>query len=946
MNSRNIALYVIYSLIIAVAYYVLSYVSKTLILPPTFAAPIWLPAGLGVGVLILWGYRYIPALIIGEIISSLDFYDAELVAENSYLVFTYTTVLLSIVIRSVLAHYFVKTHLGQSNNYLTLQSVTKMLIFAALIPTFISSIIVTYAMHSSQLFYFDSWIVNFLTWWFGDVVGIGVVLPIMFLLFKKPRNLWQPRLIKTLIPVVMTCALIVLATHNIKNLELTRLVNILDTKIDLLSNEITSKFQHRDFANVGLITDEIKDVNTIIYTNEINEFIIQNELNDIHFKVYSDNDSGKNLIYESTNKFSNNQQWKSSKETQFADQTWQILAYATPESYQKYASWLIWWLTAIGFLFVVILIAGLLVITGSQIMIKDTVVKRTNEINTLNAILQKREKRYKQLIEIQPVIFWRHIRGEKTLNYVSNEVTNILGYSKKELLDIEHIWNNLIHPDDRKQTLKKYFKGIASNKSLILKYRALTKKGQYIWLKDYISMRKFDDRVEVIGLKIDITKEQLKKQEIIKLAYFDSMTGLPNRVNFMSSLQSSIKTSLNNNLYGAILYLDLDRFKVLNDSMGHYFGDKLLIQISKRLKNSLKTEDICSRFGGDEFVVMVAQQEKTLEQIKLSSVKVAEKIQTAIKKPFNIDGHNFFTSFSIGLSIFPHNSSDANEIIQQADIAMYTSKEQGKNTINFFKVEMQLLANKRLIIEKSLKIAILRHEFEMFYQPIFDQDKNILKFESLIRWNHPTEGLLYPDSFIQIAEETGLILELSEWIISDVVEQISLWKKNKFNILDVSINLSLFQFMNTQVIELLEATTKKYNIENQHITLELTESIGIGDFEATLVKLKHLNSLGFKIAIDDFGTGYSSLNYLTQMPIDILKLDKSFVANIGKEKNSDSLIETIIIMAKQLELELIIEGVETEEQFDFLKDRGCSIFQGYLVHQPMSTVKIEQVMKS
>lgn len=945
MNSKDIALYVFYSIIIAGIYYVSAIVTKPLILPPTFAAPIWPTAGIGVGVLILWGYRFIPAILLGEVLTNLQFYDIELFTDQPSLILVNGTLLLATVIRSVLGTYLVNRHLGKSNNYLTLQSITKLLIYAGLIPTFISSFIATFALYSKDMFYFDSWPVNFLTWWFGDTVGIGVILPLMFLLFKKPRNIWKPRLFKTTMPVVISFALLIIVTSNIKQLEITRLVDILDNEIEVLHNAVIDKFKRENPLDkklpASLVVKEIDN----IYLNGLDGILIKLDLQDIHFSVLTIEDGNENQVFKSENQFLQYQQWKASKELYFAKHKWKIDAVATSDYYVKNASWLIWWLTSIGFLFIAGLGTGLLAITGSQIIIKDTVVNRTNEIKTLNEILKQSENRYKQLVEIQPVIFWKHIIGEKKLDFISNEAVNILGYPKKELVKLNIIWNKLFHPDDRSDVLEQYKKGIKSKQRFVLKYRAKSINGEIIWFKDYISSRTVNGTTEVIGLKIDITKDQQKEQEIVQLAYFDAMTGLPNRVNFMIYLKKAIRRSAKEKTFGAILYLDLDRFKVLNDSMGHYFGDKLLIQIGERLKSALNNCDISSRFGGDEFVVLIGKQNKSLDLIKQKSLKLAQKIQSMVKEPFNIDGHNFFTSFSTGISIFPQDSNDANEIIQQADIAMYSSKEQGKNSISYFKNEMQQLANKRLTIEKSLKIALIRHEFEMYYQPIFDQNKNILKLESLIRWNHPTEGLLTPDSFIHIAEETGFIIELSEWIVDKVLEQVSEWKKSNFKTLGVSINISLFQFINTQIVEVLDTAVKKYRIDTQLITLELTETIGIGDFDEALLKLNKLTSMGFKIAIDDFGTGYSSLNYLTQMPIDILKLDKSFVANIGKEQNSDSLIETIILMAIQLDLELIVEGVETEEQFLFLKNRGCRKFQGFLVKKAMPVKKLKKFLK-
>lgn len=650
------------------------------------------------------------------------------------------------------------------------------------------------------------------------------------------------------------------------------------------------------------------------------------------------------MVFESNNKSEKAKEWSSFKIFNFTNHEWKIEAFVTTQFYYNNASWMLWWFLSIGFLFISLLGAGLLVITGNNIIIKEKVEKRTKEINTLNTILKASEARYKQLVEIQPVIFWKHNVGEKNLEFLSNDAVKILGFPMKDLLSVKVILNKLLHPDDRERVLNEYYAGIKSNKRFEFKYRAITKSGKQMWFKDFVSSTKINGKTELLGLKINITKDQEKEQKITQLAFYDTMTKLPNRIKFMDSLQKAIYISLDKKILGAILYLDLDRFKVLNDSLGHFYGNKVLKEVATRIKRILAPRDVLARFGGDEFVVLLRNQHKELDDIERDSLKVVENIQKEISHPFRILGSNYYVTFSIGVSLFPHDSDNAEKVIQKANIAMYHSKSAGKNTFNFFNQSMQEKANKRLTIEKSLKIALIRREFEMYYQPIFDENRKIIKFESLIRWNHPTEGLLTPDAFIHIAEETGFIMELSEWVIDDVFDRINRWKNNGNPILPVSINISLYQFKNSEIFEVLDAISKDYQIDKSNITLELTETIGINDFDDALSKLLKLKRMGFKLAIDDFGTGYSSLHYLAQMPIDILKLDKIFVAKIGMGKSSDALIEAIILMARQLELSIIVEGVETEFQFEFLKKLGCHKFQGYLMSEPLTVNEINRLV--
>jgi diguanylate cyclase (GGDEF)-like protein/PAS domain S-box-containing protein len=944
LNSKKIFLYFIYSTIIAGAYFGSSLIVKPIILPPSFAAPIWPAAGFGVAVLILWGYRFIPAILLGDILIYMDFYITNDFISNPSSYITFAVMLFATLLRSVLGAYLVNNYLGQSNSFLTFHSTSRLLIFAGLIPTFISSFLSTIALSFSGYIENDSQLINFTMWWFGDSVGVFIVLPFMLLLFKKPRKIWYSRLIKTSIPIIITFSLLMLVASHLKTLEYKRLMTTLDGKIELLNKEILAMYRSRNPVQEWLPKEQAIQELSHIFKTHTSDISLIKKLDDVHYLIFSMNKKQELLLFESSNKLPTNAQLSRTKLLDFLNHTWKIEAYATSQFYYNNASWMIWWFLSIGFLFISLMGAGLLVITGNNIIVNEKVEKRTKEISTLNSILKTSEARYKQLVEIQPVIFWKHISGDKTLEFLSKDAVEVFGYPMQTLLDFDTVLDKLVHPGDRKRVIKEYKIGLKSNKRFEFKYRAITKSGKQMWFKDYVSSTKVNGKTEVLGLKIDITKDQEKELKISQLAFNDTLTKLPNRLKFIDSLKKAIHDSMGNNTIGSILYLDLDRFKVINDSLGYDFGNKLLVQITERIKSILTHKDVLARVGGDEFIVLLGKQYESLQNIQSVSLQVAQKIQDVISRPFRISGSSYHATFSIGVSLFPYDSQQAEEVVQQADIAMYFSKHEGKNTIRYFQKSMQEEANKRLIIEKSLKIALIRHEFEMYYQPIFDGNKNIVKLESLIRWNHPTEGLLTPNEFIHIAEETGFIMELSEWVIDNVFDRISRWKKAHNKTINVSINISLYQFKNTEIFEFLDDIANQYDIDKGTITLELTESIGIEDFDDALSKLIKLKNLGFNLAIDDFGTGYSSLHYLAQMPIDILKIDKIFVANIGMEKSSDALIGAILLMAKQLDLDVIVEGVETKIQFDFLKKLGCNKFQGYLVSEALQEFKVIELI--
>ncbi len=926
------------------AYYGSSILVRPLMLPPTFAAPIWPAAGIAAGALILWGYKFIPAILIAEVLVNINFYKTDDFSDNPTLFVTYGLMLMATMIRSALATYLVKRFLGAKNEYLTLLSIVKLFVLAGIIPTFISSSLSTLTLYNSSLLEEHSVMLNFFTWWFGDSVGVFILLPMMFLLFKKPRKVWRDRLLKTAIPVLITFVLILIIAQNLKEFEQKRLLTIIDNKTMQLGDSVFDEYAITGNPHNSHPANFVNTINKL-FVNEAGTLSQKKNYKDIHLIIEYGKNSAKTKIFESQGKVRKLVKWRIEKLYGFGEHKWKIRAYPTTYFFINNASWLIWWLLSTGFLFIALTTAGLLVITGNEIITKNQVLKRTKEIQTLNKILEEKNKRYKQLIEIQPVIFWKHTLGKCKLDFISNEASKMLGYSLDELYSLDYVLSHIIHPKDRDRVVAQYTKGTEKKEQYTIKYRALKKNGDIVWLKDYISTRIEDGNLEIIGMKIDITKEQKTQEKISQLAYFDSMTKLPNRTKFMEYLQQAIESAQHNNTFGAVLFLDLDRFKVLNDSMGHHFGDQLLIQIGERLKATLKETDVSSRFGGDEFVILIRNQNQSLERIQRKVTIVADKIQRAMNVPFNINEHIFYTSFSIGVSIFPYNSKQAEEIIQQADIAMYASKAKGKNTCTFFEKEMQTQANEQLGMEKYLKNALAKNEFEMYYQPVFDENKAYIKFESLIRWHHPTKGLLTPTNFIYIAEEIGMIVDLSAWIIEEIFAHIDACFKESSEVLPVAINISLYQFNNTKLIDTLKNAHRKYPIATSTIILELTESFAIDNFQNAMQKLDELKQMGFKIAIDDFGSGYSSLSYLAQMPIDILKLDMSFVEKIGKDENAEKLIATIVLMANQLNLELIIEGVETETQFKFLKNLGCNQFQGHLVAkaQPFNKIKANMI---
>ncbi|WP_268745428.1 putative bifunctional diguanylate cyclase/phosphodiesterase [Methylomarinum vadi] len=375
--------------------------------------------------------------------------------------------------------------------------------------------------------------------------------------------------------------------------------------------------------------------------------------------------------------------------------------------------------------------------------------------------------------------------------------------------------------------------------------------------------------------------------------------------------------------------------------MGHQVGDELLIQVAQRISTLLREEDTACRLGGDEFIVLVAGQGKSLEQATDHAAILAEKIRDVINQPFMLRGSSHHFTTSIGVSIYPDITEQPEAVIQQADTAMYRAKEMGRNSISFFRPSMQKLADQRLILEKEMREALLDGHFALFYQPQVDRDGRIVSVEALIRWRNPEKGMISPADFIPVAEETQLILPIGSWVLNEACRQINFWDNENRYIGHVAVNVSSRQFRQPDFVEQVENILVETGIEASRLMIELTEGVVIDNIEDTVDKMQALKRMGVGISIDDFGTGYSSLSYLKQLPISQLKIDQNFVRDIVSDPNDAVIVETIINMAHNLELNVIAEGVENQAQMDYLLAKGCVHFQGYFFGRPVEASELE-----
>ncbi|MFA6922302.1 MAG: EAL domain-containing protein [Gallionella sp.] len=446
---------------------------------------------------------------------------------------------------------------------------------------------------------------------------------------------------------------------------------------------------------------------------------------------------------------------------------------------------------------------------------------------------------------------------------------------------------------------------------------------------------------------LDITERKLAEQRVHQLAFFDALTGLPNRRLLLDRLTQAFAVSMRNGRYGALMFLDLDNFKTLNDSKGHDVGDLLLVEVAHRLQQCVRDGDSVARLGGDEFVVVLEMLSSGVNEAILQAELVGEKIRAALSLPYLLNQYEHHTSSSIGIVLFRGHQESIENLLKYADTAMYQAKAAGRNAIRFYDPEMQAVMEARVELEAELRCALEKQQFRLFYQIQVDSRRQPIGAEVLLRWLHPERGLVSPLQFIPLSEETGLILPIGLWVLQTACAQLKAWQADiATRDLTLAVNVSAKQFRQSDFVAQVQRALVDSGAKASHLKLELTESIVLENVEATIAKMREIKMLGVSFSMDDFGTGYSSLQYLKRLPLDQIKIDQSFVRDIITDPNDAAIVQTVIAMTDALGLNVIAEGVETEAQLEFLEQRGCHAFQGYLFSKPVPVEQFEALLTS
>lgn len=531
-------------------------------------------------------------------------------------------------------------------------------------------------------------------------------------------------------------------------------------------------------------------------------------------------------------------------------------------------------------------------------------------------------------------IIWYIDYTSMQIKYISNAIETIFGEPKGSFLEDHTLWMRMIHPDD-KEKVENFFRTMKPSQSEIIEFRIIKQDGEIKWLSSIIthhaSLNFF------IGVTRDITHNKKAQEKMEFMAFHDMLTKLPNRSYLKQEINKLLTKSTIITQNFAVLFLDLDNFKYINDSMGHDIGDEILIHVANKLTQIVSQDGICTRFGGDEFVIVMTMQNKKDIGIK------AQKIITALNEPIVINEHEFFITSSIGISLYPEDAKNATELVKSADTAMYEAKLLGKNRYSFFNDSMNTHIQEFLHMETIIKEALANNYFKLYFQPLISSSSSTLYgFEALLRLIHPEHGFIYPDKFIPVAESTGDILKISSFVMQSACQFCSQINALSDQEIFVSINISARQFRENFFARDFLKYAADYGADPHLLKVEMTESVIMENIDLAIKELKILRKAGVKIALDDFGTGYSSFEYLAQLPINTIKIDKSFIIPVLENKTSEHIVTAIASLANALDLNVIAEGVETDKHVEYLAKNNIDLLQGFYYSKAISAEEILQ----
>ncbi|MBL3600186.1 MAG: EAL domain-containing protein [gamma proteobacterium endosymbiont of Lamellibrachia anaximandri] len=592
--------------------------------------------------------------------------------------------------------------------------------------------------------------------------------------------------------------------------------------------------------------------------------------------------------------------------------------------------------------------------TRTQLVVSQQALEKLNEKLEWRFLerteeLRRSEENYRELVESANSIILRW-NTEGKIIFFNQYAQGFFGFTEQEVVG-RHLMDCIVPETESGsgRDLSDLIQDIALHPDFYISNinENVCKDGRRVWVSwaNRAVRNKQGKVVEILSIGNDVSDKKLFDERIYHLAHYDALTSLPNRVLFYERLDKALENAGRKNQQLVVLYLDLDRFKPVNDSLGHAMGDLLLQQVGERLRRCLREEDTVARMSGDEFTVLLEGVASRAEVLNLGS-QVAEKIIDKLSQPFDLEGYEVYVSASVGVAAYPQDGTDPVQLMSNVDIAMYHAKGEGRGRVAFYEPHMNAEVDRRLRLERDLRKALEQDELTLYYQPCIDlANRSVEVVEALLRWHHPDSGKIPPAEFVSLAEETGLVIPLGAWALKTALRQAKQWLSPEGSGPQLAVNLSLGQFRHRDLVQMVRAELQACDFPADRLVLEITESTVMDGHGESSGQLAELSAMGIEIAIDDFGTGHSSLSRLREMPVNSLKIDRSFVQDLGRDRNDESIVETIIAMGHSLQLIVIAEGVETFKQLSFLQQRGCHMVQGYLLYRPMPGPELLEVLR-
>nr|WP_324259088.1 EAL domain-containing protein [Cellvibrio fontiphilus] len=586
-----------------------------------------------------------------------------------------------------------------------------------------------------------------------------------------------------------------------------------------------------------------------------------------------------------------------------------------------------------------------LIASSNQLL--DVVELSLAKRRAVELALRKSEEHLRQIIDHLPVMIGaRNIAGYYL--FANKALANELGYTPEQMrnLHVRQLLKNSVFDIDT--MLQNDYRVIRGNEELdVIEERFVTATGKQLFLQTHIMPLAFYDEKVALIVSVDITERKNAQAKMEFMAHHDALTGLPNRLQLVERLEHELRRAERHGYFGAVLFIDLDQFKTINDSLGHPVGDRVLEVVAERLQQSVREEDLVARLSGDEFVVVLTVLDQHIETAALRAGEISEKIRTIISQPYLYDNMELRVTCSVGVVVYPDKNNSVHELLRYADTAMYQVKEKGRDSIEFFNEEMADKVSRQLTMEGDLHRALDEAQFELYYQPKIDiKSGRVVGAEALLRWNHPVKGMVPPGDFIPVLETSGMIIDVGQWVLEDACKTLVQWKQAGLwqEGMKLSINISPRQFRRDAFVDDVLAVLDKYAIPCNSLDMEITEGIVIQRVDDAIMTMTTLNERGVSFSLDDFGTGYSSISYLKRLPVSTLKIDQGFVRDIIVDRNDRVLVETIITMGRLLDMELVAEGVEEKEQLEILKSYGCDYYQGYLASRAVPINEFEVIL--